>query len=177
MKRFSLIAFILLLFINNIYGQQFTDVLRTKSSKGGIVLLTQSPKIDSLVNGIKPQKPIKENPSVPKINLQEGDSVLLDSLEKPIPKGFVNKDGFRIQIYTGANSRADKEKALKLQTQSKDLFPDYEVYCNFISPRWVVRIGDFETREEAMVFMTEVRKTGISKEVRVVKCKVQIPYY
>lgn len=176
MKRFSLIAFMSLLFIN-IYGQQFTEVLQTKSSKGGIVLLIQSSKIDSLVNGLKPKQPVKDSSSLPKITKQDKDSVQLDSIGKPIPKGFVNKDGFRIQIYTGANSRADKEKALKLQTQSKDLFPDYEVYCNFISPRWVVRIGDFETRDEAMVFMTEVRKTGISKEVRVVKCKVQIPFY
>lgn len=176
MKRFSLIAFMSLLFIN-IYGQQFTEVLQTKSSKGGIVLLIQSSKIDSLVNGLKPKQPVKDSSSLPKITKQDKDSVQLDSIGKPIPKGFVNKDGFRIQIYTGANSRADKEKALKLQTQSKDFFPDYEVYCNFISPRWVVRIGDFETRDEAMVFMTEVRKTGISKEVRVVKCKVQIPFY
>jgi hypothetical protein len=176
MKRFSLIAFMSLLFIN-IYGQQFTEVLQTKSSKGGIVLLVQSSKIDSLVNGLKPKQPIKDSSSLPKITKQDEDSVQLDSIGKPIPKGFVNKDGFRIQIYTGANSRTDKEQALKLQTQSKNLFPDYEVYCNFISPRWVVRIGDFETRDEAMVFMTEVRKTGISKEVRVVKCKVQIPFY
>lgn len=176
MKRFSLIAFMSLLFIN-IYGQQFTEVLQTKSSKGGIVLLIQSSKIDSLVNGLKPKQPVKDSSSLPKITKQDKDSVQLDSIGKPIPKGFVNKDGFRIQIYTGANSRTDKEQALKLQTQSKNLFPDYEVYCNFISPRWVVRIGDFETREEAMVFMTEVRKTGISKEVRVVKCKVQIPFY
>ena len=176
MKRFSLIAFMSLLFIN-IYGQQFTEVLQTKSSKGGIVLLSQSSKIDSLVNGLKPKQPVKDSSSLPKITKQDKDSVQLDSIGKPIPKGFVNKDGFRIQIYTGANSRTDKEQALKLQTQSKNLFPDYEVYCNFISPRWVVRIGDFETRDEAMVFMTEVRKTGISKEVRVVKCKVQIPFY
>ena len=176
MKRFSLIAFMSLLFIN-IYGQQFTEVLQTKSSKGGIVLLIQSSKIDSLVNGLKPKQLVKDSSSLPKITKQDKDSVQLDSIGKPIPKGFVNKDGFRIQIYTGANSRTDKEQALKLQTQSKNLFPDYEVYCNFISPRWVVRIGDFETRDEAMVFMTEVRKTGISKEVRVVKCKVQIPFY
>ena len=176
MKRFSLIAFMSLLFIN-IYGQQFTEVLQTKSSKGGIVLLIQSSKIDSLVNGLKPKQPVKDSSSLPKITKQDKDSVQLDSIGKPIPKGFVNKDGFRIQIYTGANSRTDKEQALKLQTHSKNLFPDYEVYCNFISPRWVVRIGDFETRDEAMVFMTEVRKTGISKEVRVVKCKVQIPFY
>ena len=176
MKRFSLIAFMSLLFIN-IYGQQFTEVLQTKSSKGGIVLLIQSSKIDSLVNGLKPKQPVKDSSSLPKITKQDKDSVQLDSIGKPIPKGFVNKDGFRIQIYTGANSRTDKEQALKLQTQSKNLFPDCEVYCNFISPRWVVRIGDFETRDEAMVFMTEVRKTGISKEVRVVKCKVQIPFY
>ena len=66
MKRFSLIAFMSLLFIN-IYGQQFTEVLQTKSSKGGIVLLIQSSKIDSLVNGLKPKQPVKDSSSLPKI--------------------------------------------------------------------------------------------------------------
>ena len=89
----------------------------------------------------------------------------------------INKEGYRIQIFTGANSREDKERALKLQHRSEDLFPDMKSYCSFISPRWVVRIGDFSTREEAMQRITEVRESGLSKEVRLVRCKVQIPIY
>ncbi len=174
MKHLFLIVSASLLFING-YGQQFTDVIRAQSTKGGAVVLIQSPKIDSLVNGVKPKVEIKstETNALPVV----GDSVQLDSLGYPIAKGFVTKDGFRIQIFTGGNSRQDKEQALMLQHRSQGLFPDVKVYCNFISPRWVVRIGDFATREEAMTRLVEVRETGISKEVRLVRCKVQIPVY
>lgn len=174
MKRFSLILLVSLMFINS-YGQQFTEVLRTKSSNGGVVILVQSAKIDSLVNGIKPKETVSSQDK--KVVELVADSVQLDSLGNPIAKGYIAKDGFRIQVFTGANSRADKELAQKLQQRSKDLFPDLKTYCSFISPRWVVRIGDFASREEAMSRLAEVRETGISKEVRLVKCKVQIPVY
>lgn len=174
MKRFSLILLVSLMFINS-YGQQFTEVLRTKSSNGGVVILVQSAKIDSLVNGIKPKEAVSSQDK--KVVELVADSVQLDSFGNPIAKGYIAKDGFRIQVFTGANSRADKELAQKLQQRSKDLFPDLKTYCSFISPRWVVRIGDFASREEAMSRLAEVRETGISKEVRLVKCKVQIPVY
>jgi hypothetical protein len=38
-------------------------------------------------------------------------------------------------------------------------------------------VGDFATKEEAMLKMTEVREAGLSHEVRLVRCKVQIPIY
>ena len=174
MKHLTLIVFASLLFIKG-YGQQFTDVIRTQSAKGGVVVLIQSSKIDSLVNGVKP-KVVTQNTET-KINVFASDSVQLDSLGFPIPKGFITKDGFRIQIFTGGNSRQDKDLAIKLQHRSQELFPGVKAYCNFISPRWVVRIGDFATRDEAMMHLEKVRETGISKEVRLVKCKVQIPVY
>ena len=174
MKRYTLV-FILLLLPFATYAQHFTDSLRTPNRNGGIVVLKQSAKIDSLVNGLKPKTPVK-SPITP-IFQHRVDSVQLDSLGNPIVKGYLNKEGYRIQIFTGANSREDKEKALKLQRRSEDLFPDMKSYCSFISPRWVVRIGDFSTREEAMLRITEVRESGLSKEVRLVRCKVQIPIY
>ena len=157
-----------------VYAQQFTDVLRTTNSRGGVVVLVQSVKIDSLLNGLKPKVPVQIAPSVIRPTL---DTIQLDSLGNPIVKGYLSKEGFRIQIFTGANSRADKEKALRLQKRCDNMFPDMKSYCSFMSPRWVVRIGDFATKEEAMVRMAEVREAGLSHEVRLVRCKVQIPIY
>lgn len=174
MKRYTLVLFLLLLSIAT-YAQHFTDSLRTPNRKGGVVVLKQSAKIDSLVNGLKPKAHAKL--PAPPANAHRVDTIPLDSLGNPIVKGYLNKEGYRIQIFTGANSREDKEKALKLQHRSEDLFPDMKSYCSFISPRWVVRIGDFSTREEAMQRITEVRESGLSKEVRLVRCKVQIPIY
>lgn len=174
MKRYTLVLFLSLLSFAT-YAQHFTDSLRTTNRNGGVVVLKQSAKIDSLVNGLKPKTSTKL-PITP-VFQQRVDSIELDSLGNPIVKGYLNKEGYRIQIFTGANSRADKEKAIKLQHRSEALFPDMKSYCSFISPRWVVRIGDFSTREEAMLRIAEVRESGLSKEVRLVRCKVQIPIY
>ena len=52
-----------------------------------------------------------------------------------------------------------------------------KAYCNFVSPRWIVRIGDFTNREQAMEQLKKVRESGLSKEVRLVRCKVKMPVY
>ena len=176
MFRYIFSILVSLIWVTSTTSQKlFTQMLAEKSSKGACVVIRHSSLIDSLVNGLKPKETVISQDQ--KVVEFVADSVQLDSLGNPIAKGFISKDGFRIQVFTGANSRADKELALKLQQRSKELFPDLKTYCSFISPRWVVRVGDFATREEAMSRLAKVRETGISKEVRLVKCKVQIPVY
>lgn len=170
-----LLTSLFMLFLTSVNAQRFTEVLGAPNSRGGVVLLKQSAKVDSLINGLKPASVGKSLPA-PVIK-PSTDTMQLDSLGNPIIKGYQQKEGFRIQIFTGGNSRADKDKALRLQTKCNNLFPDMKSYCNFMSPRWVVRVGDFETKEEAMLKMTEVREAGLSHEVRLVRCKVQIPIY
>ena len=175
MKRLSLLFFLSLSVIA-ICAQQFTEVLRTSNKKGGVVVLQQSAMIDSLVNGTKVIAPkqvvVKERPQV-----QVKDSVVVDSLHKPQAKGFADRLGYRIQIYTGTNSGESKSIAMSLRQRSLKLFPKMKAYCTFISPRWVVRIGDFASREQAMEQLAKVKASGISREVRLVKCKVRVPVY
>ena len=155
MKRLYLLFFLSLSAIA-ISAQQFTEVLRTSNTKGGVVVLQQSAMIDSLVNGTKVIAPkqvvVKERPQV----VQVKDSVVVDSLHKPQAKGFANRLGYRIQIYTGTNSGESKSIAMSLRQRSLKLFPKMKAYCTFISPRWVVRVGDFASREQAMEQLAKV---------------------
>jgi hypothetical protein len=169
------LTFLLVLFLIPVNAQKFTESLGVPNDKGGVVVVNHSSKVDSLINGLITKVVSKQLPT-PMIK-PSTDTIQLDSLGNPIIKGYLQKEGFRIQIFTGANSRADKDKALRLQRKCNEQFPDMKSYCSFMSPRWVVRVGDFATKEEAMLKMTEVREAGLSHEVRLVRCKVQIPIY
>ncbi|MDR0988205.1 MAG: SPOR domain-containing protein, partial [Prevotellaceae bacterium] len=49
------------------------------------------------------------------------------------------------------------------------------VYTSFHSPRWLCRVGDFSSIEEADAMMRRLRATGAFKEVSIVKEQINIP--
>jgi predicted Zn-dependent peptidase len=53
-------------------------------------------------------------------------------------------------------------------------FEDLPVYTTFSSPRWTCRVGDFQTREEAMELLTTMRETGRFPKAIIVKSKINI---
>lgn len=81
-------------------------------------------------------------------------------------------EGFRIQVYTGGNSRADKGKAQQLQQRCRQEFPELSAYVHFVSPHWVCRVGDFKDREEAQRYANQIRRKRLSYEARIVKSSV-----
>ena len=75
--------------------------------------------------------------------------------------------GYRIQIYAGGNTRTSKEEALKAAQYVKDNYPDIPVYTEFVSPRWVCRVGDYKTIEEADLVMRMLKATRSFKEIAI----------
>lgn len=151
-------------------------MLRDKSPKGGFVILNHSSRIDSLVNGLfalNRNNVLVNNPN--RVPTDVVDTTIYNSLG--IPKSYKKQEGYRIQIFTGGNSRADKDKALLVQKKFENLFPDIKVYTNFVSPRWVVRVGDFVNRSEAMEWINKINDSKISYEARIVKCTIMLPQY
>ena len=57
----------------------------------------------------------------------------------------------------------------------KEYFPELSVYTSFHSPRWLCRVGDFRSIEEADAMMRQLRATGVFKEVSIVKEQINIP--
>ena len=63
-------------------------------------------------------------------------------------------DGYRIQIYAGG----DLEEANKVRSDFLEKFPGYGAYRLWVQPTFRVRVGDFPTRNDAMIFSNQVHK-------------------
>ena len=75
--------------------------------------------------------------------------------------------GYRIQIYAGGNTRLSKEEAQKAAQYVKDNYPEIPVYTEFVAPRWVCRVGDYKTIEEADQAMRMLKKSRGFKEIAI----------
>lgn len=82
--------------------------------------------------------------------------------------------GYRIQVYAGNNSRNARSEANGVASRVKEYFPELKVYTSFTSPRWLCRVGDFRSIEEADAVMRQLKKTGVFREVSIVKEQVNI---
>ena len=83
--------------------------------------------------------------------------------------------GYRVQAFAGGNSRADRQKAEQTGNQLRMLFPDEAVYTHFYSPRWICRMGNYRTYDEANKFLKKVKALGYSQAC-IVKGKINIQY-
>ncbi len=82
--------------------------------------------------------------------------------------------GYRIQLYAGNNSRQAKDEAYRVAGIAKRDFPDMEVYTVFQSPRWLCRVGDFRTIEEADAVMRQLQATGDFDNITIIRSKIVI---
>ncbi len=61
--------------------------------------------------------------------------------------------GFRIHIYGGTG----RQQALDMKRRALGSFPQITSYLDYLSPNYVVRIGDFIDRDEAVLVLRDVR--------------------
>lgn len=66
----------------------------------------------------------------------------------------VNRKGYRIQIYFGADKTKAKEMKAKFLSRYSDKVHAYEIYE---VPNFKIRVGDFRTRLEAYRFLKEIK--------------------
>ena len=78
-------------------------------------------------------------------------------------------------IYAGNNSRVARNEANNVAAKVKEEFPDMPVYAYFQPPRWLCRVGDFRSIEEADAAMRRLKATGVFKEVSIVREQINIP--
>lgn len=83
--------------------------------------------------------------------------------------------GFRIQVYAGNNSRTARTEANAMGNKVKEDFPEIPVYTYFQPPRWLCRVGDFKSMEEAYATMRKLKESGNFKEVSIVREQINIP--
>lgn len=94
----------------------------------------------------------------------------------PVPRHSYKTTGFRVQAFAGGNTRHDRQKAEQTGNVMRQLFPGTDVYVRFFSPRWVCRVGNYRTYEEAREVLQEVRKQGY-ESATIVKGKIVVYQY
>lgn len=186
-------------------AQQFLERLQKQAKGQGKVTVTQEAAIDELVNGPKvatsgnstvatkpatTTKPTEEKKATPKPSTKtehettakksgeesnaETDIPAIDTRKKVMGKSY-KVNGYRVQAYAGGNTRNDRQKAEKIGNDIKYNFPGEPIYVHFYSPRWICRVGNYRTYEEAHKMLLEIRKLGY-KQASIVKGKISVQY-
>ena len=159
--------------------QRYTDLLQRPVQGQGRITLYQSERIAALVNGTTPSvTPVRTTPVAPAAGTHaqrpasDSTDTVTPAARPTGPRMRVN--GYRIQVYSGDNSRKGKNEAAAMGRRVRDMFPELTVYTHFASPHWICRVGDFRTYEEASEYLRQMRETGMFAEAVLVRCKVMV---
>ena len=179
----------------NADAQTFTQRIQKAAAGQGKVTIHQDSVIDQLVNNamlcVKTGTPAKSQVAKPTHTSQSSSASsasqtsstnqtsqstlapdTVDTSKKLIRNGY-KITGYRVQAFAGGNSRADRIKAEQTGDHIKAQFADVPVYVHFYSPRWICRVGNFRTYEEAHQMLISLRKLGYT-EATIVKGKITV---
>lgn len=98
----------------------------------------------------------------------------VDTSKKVMRRSY-KVNGYRVQVFAGGNSRADKQKAQQAGNAVKRAMPDQPVYVHFYSPRWICRVGNFRSYQEANRVLSQVKKLGY-RQACIVSGKINVAY-
>lgn len=139
--------------VSVLYAQQRNIIteLQTRKAGEGVITIHQDPQIANLVG-----------------------TVQLSSVSASDARTIKTR-GYRVQVYAGNNSRQARSEANRVANKVKEQFPDMPIYTYFQPPRWLCRVGDFKSVEEAHSAMRKLRATGDFKEVTIVREQINLP--
>ncbi len=200
MQRIVLSLFIAICTSLTAQAQTFTDHLRKNTAGAGTVTISQSEEIDKLVNDAnmapatpatdkrtteapahnadaKPAAPAgtKEAKTEARVETETTTTMTNIDTSKKVMRGAQKVKGYRVQVYAGGNTRADKQRATEAGNAVKRKFPEQPVYVHFYSPRWICRVGNFRTYQEAQKVLTQVKAMGY-KSASIVSGKITVQY-
>ena len=178
----------------------FTQRLQQSNQGEGKVTVKQSQEIDDLINGSakattssqtttprkqqendKDQTATKQEkkdnlPSIVQSTKRDSTDISdsADDNHKKVMRGQ-KVNGYRVQVFAGGNSRNDRLKAEQTGENIKSLFPNEPIYVHFYSPRWICRMGNYRTYEEAHDVLNQVKNLGYQSAI-IVKGKITVQY-
>lgn len=167
----------------------FTAHLTAEQEGQGRIKIHQSPELERRVNGQTPSTTVEKAAPPPQAGTHGIPAASTTSTTPGAKKGTDTTalssarpatrrrkaTGYRIQIYTGGNSRADRQAAEQSGRTCQKAFPELTAYTHFLSPRWVCRVGDFATQQEATEYARKIRDEKLFREVSIVKSTVWLP--
>ncbi len=170
-----LIGIGLLLVPQSLKAQQtFTEHLTRSVAGEGTVILHQDAEIEALVN--TPNSEAQHSSAESHKLVSDSISSTSEALHHITPGHRSQIIGYRIQVYAGGNNRRSKAEAHHMANLVRSSFDNVSVYTSFISPRWVCRVGDYKTREEASEQLRKMRATNMFGEASIVKSKIIVHY-
>jgi len=127
----------------------------------------------------KPAEPRTEKPALAKEkekNSEETEETPAASdNHKKMMRGGRKITGYRVQAFAGGNKRSDREAAERAGKKIKNMYPDEAIFVHFYSPRWICRVGNYRTMEEARQMLRKVKKLGFSQAC-IIKAKITVAY-
>ena len=184
MKRIAVIAILTTGCLGGVQAQTFLDRLKKPAKDKAVVTVTQDAAIDKLVNGDITAKTTVVNKKEPATTTKKepahsasttttppasSSTIEEPDMSKKVMKNSYKVTGYRVQAFTGGNTRRNIGDAIKMK------FPEQPVYVHFYSPRWICRVGNFRTYEEAHAMLMEIREMGY-KQASIVKGKISVQY-
>jgi cell division protein FtsN len=178
-------------------AQTFTQRLQKTVAGQGSVTIHQSDSIDQLVNTtvLTPKSTTAtttktttaspssstshtsatsttNKPATP--HVAETQDTTATSTQKMI-RGGHKVMGYRVQAFAGGNSRKDRQQAEQVRNSIKTHYPNVPIYVHFYSPRWICRVGNYRTYEEAHQMLVSLRDLGFN-QATIVKGKITVAY-
>ena len=168
----------------------FTQKLQQSKSGEGKITVTHGQNIDNLVNGktaavqkdsgkvvvtTEEAKTLLKNIATRDSSYRNDiidQSTVIDTSKK-VMRGGQKVNGWRVQVYAGGNQRTDRQKAERIGNEIKALFPTQPVYVHFHSPRWICRMGNYRTYEDAVQMLHSVKKAGFNAAT-IIKDKITV---
>ena len=181
-------------------AQTYTQRIQQQNGNGqGTVTIHQDADIDKLVNSevlnnntkqtttanqsatshttTSGSKTSTNKPATPNsvTTENEGEDETTPDLSKKVMRGGVKVSGYRVQAFAGGNSRKDRIQAERIGNNIKSHFANVPVYVHFYSPRWICRVGNYRTYEEAHQMLVQLRNLGYN-QASIVKGKITVQY-
>ena len=191
MKRIAVIAILTAQCIYVAQAQTFLDRLKKPTKDKAVVTVTQDAAIDKLVNGdnaanttvttkkapttTTKKEPVEKPTSTNTTTSPASSTPEEPDMSKKVMKNSYKVTGYRVQAFAGGNTRSDRQKAENVGNAIKRRFPEQPIYVHFYSPRWICRVGNFRTYEEAHAMLLEIREMGY-KQASIVKGKISVQY-
>ena len=169
-------------------AQTFTERIQKKVDGKGTMTIHQSEEIKQLVNdpnatdsqvqkvteNKRQVEPLKDNKQVNNTTPSSSENDETEPVETQ-KKATQKITGYRVQAFAGGNSRKDRLTAESIRNNIKSQIPNVAVYVHFYSPRWICRVGNFRTYEEAHQMMVRLQNMGY-KQASIVKGKITVTY-
>ena len=183
----------------SVTAQTFTQQVQSQQAGQGKVTIYQDAAIDQLVNGAQvyqqpvenrqqrqdqPQANGRQNPGQTGSQNHGGQTHEQGGTQTQAQTDSSQQDeqqtgqrhrvvGYRVQAYSGGNTRQDRMKAEQAGNAISQQFPGIYVEVHFYSPSWKCRVGNYRNYEDAKEMRDEIRRMGYPSAT-IVKGKITV---